>query len=285
MVKLSDHTRLMNILLGLCLDVPNWPNVFRQQKYKVTLIEGNVPPSKPDIVISNNHANHSIFFDCKSKTLNPRQLENYDQIHKNPPIAINSGKINAIHKRQYHIDPSLCSFHDLSGHELVNKFSISCIQVIESDDQYCEIKEILLRRGHFTNSKLNEVFPIDTSHCVPPYHLYPFGDNDKDAFIIQILNQLHKFGYLRKEFTIEELLSGCHRMWKFIDDKSKLKKRSHSILLDLQKKGLRKYLKRNGDKWLVDISPTPQGHQAFQKRCSLIEKKLERQTYQDSFAS
>jgi len=283
MVKLSNHTRLMNIMMGLCQEkpIPKWPNTLKDLKYQISCIEVNIPKSHPDIIFQNKHANHAIFLDCKSETLKEKQIEKYDEIRKNPTPAIASGKISVIHKDQFKLDPTICSFSDLSNEELINKYDMLFLHILESGKLYNEVQEIQLKKGQFSYSEINKVFPIDTSNSVPPYFLYPFDQNDFEIFMIELLKYLQQYSLSKKEFTEDDLLSKSHKMWKYIDNKTVFRKKTHSLLIELQQKGLNKNLKKRQDKWFVDVKSDGKSQQAFQSRCIRIEKQLTKKGYQD----
>jgi len=281
MVGLSDHTKLMNIVIGLCYNTPHWPNPFIQKNYKITKIEANISEANPDIIISNAQKNHSIFIECKSShNVNEKQIIRYSKVQENPSTVIQSGKIKIIHKDQYSIDTTYCSFEDLSSNDLVCKYNMLCLHVERIDDS--KINSIYLVRGNFSKNGLNAIFPIDTSNSKPPYFLYPFSENDKELFTKEILNQLQKFGFANKKFTVSELLAQTHSLWKFIDDKKKFEGTARSILLDLQKKGLQKYLKRDKNgKWSIKIKPDNRSFQAFRSICMSMIDRLDNTSYQD----
>ncbi|WP_428369166.1 hypothetical protein [Methanoregula sp.] len=272
--------------MGLCQEkpIPKWPNTLKNQHYQISSIEVNIPESHPDIVFQNNHSNHIIFIDCKSKTLKREQIKKYDEIRKNPKPAISSGKISVVHSDHLNIDPALCSFSDLSNENLIVEFDMVFLRMLESGKPFSEIREIQLKRGKFRYLKLNEAFPIDTSTSVPPYYLYPFDEHDIEIFTIEILKHLQKYGLFGKRFTVDDILERSHKMWKFIDDKSTFRKKAHSILVELQNKGLRKYLRKEEELWHVDLKLDGKSHQAFQKKCIQIERQLSRKSYQDILA-
>ncbi len=272
----------MNLLIGLCQErpIPKWPNTLKNQQYQISLVDVNIPVSHPDIVFQNKHANHAIFVDCKSNTIKRKQVEKYDKIRKNPKTAVINGIITIIHEDHLKLDPVLCSFSDLSNNQIINEFNMLFLHVVESGKQYFEIKEIQLKKGEFSYSRINRVFPIDTSDSVPPYYLYPFDDNDMELFSIAILQYLQKFGLSGKRFTIDKLLENCHKMWKFIDHKEIFRNKAQTILTDLQKRGL-KNLIRNRDEWYVDLKPDSKSHQAFQKKCIQIERQISKKDYQE----
>ncbi|KAF5072912.1 hypothetical protein DSECCO2_196940 [anaerobic digester metagenome] len=286
MVELSDHTKLMNIIIGLCHDIPHWPNPFTQKNYKISQIEAKIPESNPDIIISNTSTNHSILFECKSShNVKEKQIEKYAKVRKDPSVVIQSGKVKVVHKRQYSVDIAYCSFEDLSSNELICKHDMHCIHIERITN--AKINSIHLTRGIFSKNGLNAVFPIDTKTSKPPYFLYPFDENDIELFTKEMLNQLQKFALTNKNsFTTPELLSKTHPLWHRIDDKKKFEKKASSILSDLQKKGLKNYLERSkaSGKWSITIKQGNRSFQAFQEKCMKLINKLDYKSYQDVLA-
>jgi len=273
----------MNIVIGLCHNVPHWPNPFTQKDYKISKIELKIPVSRPDILITNNKTNHSILFECKSSGnyLKEIQMQKYDRMRKNPSALIESGKIPIIHKDQFKIDAAYSSFENLATNELIIKYGMICLHVERLPN--FKIKSIWKTNGTFIKKNLEEIFPIDTYLTEPPTFLYPFDENDIEMFTKEILNQLQRFGYNNKPFKTTQLLERCHSLWKFIDDKKKFETKATGILLDLQKKGLKNYLKQDkqtGD-WSVSIKPDSRSYQTFLKRCNEIIKILDYKSYQE----
>jgi len=281
--ELSDHTKLMNIIIGLCHGVPHWPNPFTKKNYKISKIEAKIPESNPDIIISNTHTNHSILFECKSShNVKEKQVERYAKVRKDPSVFVQSGKVKVVHKGQYSVDVTYCSFEDLSSNELICKHDMHCIHVEKIVNS--KINSIHLTRGNFSKNGLNNIFPIDTKDSRPPYFLYPFDENEIELFTKEMLNQLQKFALTnKKSFTIPELLSETHSMWKFIDDQKKFENKASSILSDLQKKGLKNYLRRSrvSGEWTITIKQGNRSFQAFQEKCMNIINQLDYNSYQD----
>jgi len=282
-VELGDHTKLMNIMIGLCYKVPKWPNPFLQKNYVISKIELKIHQSNPDIIITNKKKNHSIIFECKSSdNLKESQMAKYDKIRNNPILLIQSGKVPITHKDQFIVDPVYSSFKDLSKNELISKYNMLCIYVKKGIN--CKIDSLILTRGVFRNTHVNKIFPIDTSKDEPPYRLYPFDENDKELFTIEILNQLQKFAYKQQSFKIPQLLEGCHSLWKFIDDNKKFERKANGILHDLQRSKLKGYLSQDkvSGEWSVIIKPNVRSFQAFQKKCKQVIKELDFKSYQDT---
>lgn len=71
----SEHTRLVNKVIGLCKNDIKWPNVLHDLGYDVQLIEKTIPLQRsppetitPDVVAVSNRLLHALVIDCKSGT-------------------------------------------------------------------------------------------------------------------------------------------------------------------------------------------------------------------------
>ena len=71
---ISEHTRLVNKIIGLCKDAAHWPGVLYDLGYEVQLIEWSISLRKssqkitPDVVAVSNSLLHAMVIDCKSGT-------------------------------------------------------------------------------------------------------------------------------------------------------------------------------------------------------------------------
>ena len=72
----SRHTRLINMIIGLCSKTACWPSVLHDLGYEVQLIEQTISLREssqkitPDVIAVSNPLKHAIVIDCKSgKTL------------------------------------------------------------------------------------------------------------------------------------------------------------------------------------------------------------------------
>jgi hypothetical protein len=271
----------MNIMIGLCLEQSkNWPNPLHKLNYKISVIEASIPESNPDIVFTNKKKNHSIFVDCKSKTLEEKQIQRYCDIRTNPQTAIRRGIVDIVHEDHFHIDPSFVSFSDLSKDELIIKYNMVFLHVNEHNNV---IERITKENGEFNFKDINDVFPIETGGYQPYYGLYPFDETDIEIFTIYVLRKLFSFALDERSFSTEDLLQQTHPYWDLIDmrKQKKFEKIAVTILNHLEQKGLERYLKRENGTWNISVIKDPRSILAFQQRCLDIESQLEFKTLQD----
>lgn len=98
-MNISEHTRLVNRVIGLCKDTACWPGVLHDLGYAVQLVEQTISLRKssqkitPDVVAVSNRLVHAMVIDCKSGTnidldqddryesLEPRDLTYHVTVH------------------------------------------------------------------------------------------------------------------------------------------------------------------------------------------------------------
>ena len=274
MEGLSNHTRLLNIIMGLALKIPNWPHPLRDLDYNLELIEANLPEANPDLILTTKKYNHSIVVDCKSKTIKEEQIERYINIRSNPSLLTKRGFVDVPVPQHYSADPTFVSFNDLSNNSLIVDNKIPLLHVIESNN---EIHTIERKISVFQMDRLNDVFPIDIRGMKPPYNLYPFDVQDKEIFTIHILRELLDLGIHQISFSEEELLKRAHKYWSIISEHKKREFRTIAgrILYELGRSELKEYLKKDGAKWNIILKKDVKSIQAFQKRCEDAIKSLQ----------
>ncbi|MCQ6254741.1 hypothetical protein [Methanocaldococcus sp.] len=271
MGELSDHTKLMNIVLALSSEkIQGWPNEFWKVGYNKIYIEPNIrisfngrdnKTSNPDILLFSSEYKHFVIIDCKSRTLKDEQTQKYIELKKNPKIIPAYVPISVSNPQNIISDCSFVSFYeDICNNSLVISENIPILHVIKQNDSEI-VEKIELKVGHFQNSKLNSVFPISINAPIPN-HLYPFDIHKEDwpAFVEYVLRELIRFAINNQKFNEEMLLKNAHKYWDYIDsDKKKsLKKRVRYILVKLRDGKLKNYLKKEKENkenkmWFIDI--------------------------------
>ena len=277
---LSDHTILINIIIGLSYNnIPNWNNVLWKLGYEISAIEPKIPlsaekNSNPDVILYSKKHNHIIIVDCKSKTLKEEQTEKYVKLKENPSILITYGYApTPPNDDDINGDVTFVSFHNLQNIKLITSNNIPTMFVIKEENIIKKIE----RTGCFTIEDLNNIFPISIN-SKPPYYLYPFDLEDYDLFKQHILHKLIKYALETKEFTLDELLRDIHPMWDYIhtEKRKAFRNKARDILKDLTKsKELKDYLKtkrisRSVSKWYINTKDKHKSLQTFISRCKKL---------------
>lgn len=277
MEELSNHTKLMNIVMGLALKIPKWPHPLRDLGYTIDVVEANMPEANPDIILTTKKYNHSIVADCKSNTVDEGQIKKYASIQSDPQILIRRGFVTIPVIKHYSADPTFISFNDLSMIPLVIDNNICSLHVVEKDGN---IQKIEFKFGKFQLNDLNAIFPINVAGAKPPYNLYPFDVQDRETFTLYLLRELLTYVLKQTSFTVEELLSSVHPYWSIIHGhkQKEFKTIADRILSELGKSELRDYLQKENIRWNMSVKRDAKSIQAFQKRCNeaigTIESKL-----------
>jgi len=86
MEGLSEHTVLVNGMIGLCTKTRGWPSTLKDLGYKVEYIEPTFINSEgkkvnPDILFTSNKLIHALITECKGGiSVEDEQLEKYSKI-------------------------------------------------------------------------------------------------------------------------------------------------------------------------------------------------------------
>jgi hypothetical protein len=174
----SNHTRLMNAIIGMCKKNINWVSVLADLGYDIQIIEQTMNTStgdavKPDVVAASNQLLHSLVFDAKGGiTIDPDQLRRYSTMKPEDLRWV------SVWDRQ-HLQFNVCICDLLENHNLIKMSNTAQFPMLTFGS------EILSKEGKFNVQKLNEVFqnPIDLTGKLPPLSYYPFSDMDETPYI------------------------------------------------------------------------------------------------------
>ena len=276
---LSNHTLLMNIIIGLT-NIKHWGTKFQDLKYTVVAIEPIIPledskNSNPDIILYSPAYKHALILDCKSKTLKEEQTQKYINLRYNPNKLITYGHIS--NETEITGDISFISFHNLENYDLILSNSIPVLYAIKIEEG--AIKEIQ-RKGDFNFNELNDIFPIPINSRIP-YFIYPFDTDDTNEFKDYILQKLILYAYKDKQsFTIDELLEDIfEELWSgnIIHHKKKkeFKNKARDILKILREGALKNYLSnkkvsKSKAVWDIKVKDKSRSLQSFVEKCNDI---------------
>lgn len=82
----TNHTRLINYIIGFCKEDPLWVCPLKKLKYKPQIFEQAINLSDgtkvtPDIILSSNRLAHILVCECKGgSTVNMQQTTRYERL-------------------------------------------------------------------------------------------------------------------------------------------------------------------------------------------------------------
>lgn len=279
MAQLSDHTKLMNALIGFTLGVPGWPSFFKDAGYQLDRIEPKFLNSEedqvnPDILLTSNGSLHALVTECKGGHLNEERLEKYDAI---TPENLRNEVENV---------------HD------VNRLSSENVYVgtekTEQSFDYLEIPDAGLifrnseynRRNDFEDEDLNNELGGGELPEYYPSQYYPFSPNDSRALIAEKVSQhlmtaASQGGTDHDEFEAADIAKEIHEYWDQISlpGRRELTKKVENILEMLEA--------RNVDDDMRQIEGSRSYYvrtsQAFQRKCQEVIDDLSTDEDLDDF--
>lgn len=174
----SDHTRLVNMFIGLCMRGKRWPQPLRELGYAVQLVERPIamrPSGRvvPDVIAASNRALHAIVADCKGgKGISPDQDSRYRQL--------DSGDLAdyvTVHDAG-RLSHAVC--YVAIGHNRPDIWEHTELPLISFDDSYVQARGSLGEGA--LDKKMRAAIPL--RDMIEPTDYYPFSPEDDDLFII-----------------------------------------------------------------------------------------------------
>lgn len=217
-MTLSQHTKLMNYVIGMCTKTANWPCVFFQHGYKVQLIEKSIRTTAghtvvPDIIAASGKTLHALIFDCKGGiTVEQDQVQRYGTLEH-----YNFSNYLDIHDRE-HMTFDVCYADIYQNHSAIREH-IGNFPVITFGDS-------ITKENDFKLPMLNKSLrnPISLEGSRPPLSYYPFSERDDRCEIIpHLLRALISIAIEKNKGQMdvvsnkilenEEVLQRVHKMW------------------------------------------------------------------------
>jgi len=288
MEGISEHTLLINKMIGLTKRLKDWPSTLNTLGFNLILIEPtfNVANGggiiRPDLFLSSKKLTHSLIIECKSgETLDKhseKQLRKYSMVKAEDVMH----RANVYDPKKLTVEVCFAINHSnkILAKKINNNYSFPIL--IFSDKK-------LYKENTFKHPKLDEVFSSEIPLTdYPPTSFYPFSDDEEDSLISlyvfrKLLALALKQSYKNEmEVDINSLLKSIHPCWDHIHDKKKneILKRVSEILKKYIPK-LRDHLSiiRDGRKVSVKIMSI----QAFGRKCNEIIRELEVQKRIDQY--
>lgn len=254
--SISNHTILVNAMIGLSKKTTGWPSTLKDMGYNVEYIEPtflNADGQKvnPDILFTSNKQMHALVIECKGgKTIEDEQINKYARINKNSLID----RVSVKEPTKLTHDVSIVGLEQFSEPILL-KVNGSFPVIIFTFEKQIE------KHNSFSHKKLNDAFSHPINIGYPPTEFYPFDDEDDESWIsMYVLQELFSLSLGNShsdnlDFTEEQLLRQIHPMWSQIHEskKKKLKAKVNTILNSYHQKGLSKQLQsiRGKNRWQI----------------------------------
>ncbi len=170
----GDHTRLMNMFMGLCAGTPQWPSIFLELGYSIRLVEPVISTDtaqkvNPDVVAASETHSHAIVAECKSgKNIDARQDKKYLEL--DPKHLAHHVKVRLGDKLRH-----ACCYVDTADNHgrLAPHTSLPFITFGRQSVQ---------GRGSFGLAQLDEKLSAATTlqDALEPSGLYPFAPDEDD---------------------------------------------------------------------------------------------------------
>ena len=174
----SNHTKLMNFIIGMCKKHSDWITTLSDLGYKPEVIEQRIRTStdeavKPDVIATSNKLVHSLVFDCKGGiTVDQDQMQRYSTLTENDLLRWVS-PFTAI---GFRFDICISD---------VDEYHSAIIPTTNGFPILTFGRDTLTKTRDFKESRINAAFrnPISLDGKVPTLMYYPFCEDDKTPYI------------------------------------------------------------------------------------------------------
>jgi hypothetical protein len=279
---ITEHTILINCLIGLTRKDPTFPSDLREDglQYCVDLIEPHFRNSdgeeiNGDVLLNSRRINHGIIFECKGgKDANGEHLN--DQIRKYKKLQKENvlPNVSTSESNKFDFDVSFVFSEKpetpLPDYPTIGK---SFPVLIKKDFSISKSSDY----GGFKRNELNILFSRGISiPAETPTKYYPFGCNDPlisiAPFILQSI--VHLAIKKREGFTEEDILKKSHPLWNNFDEshKAEMKKKLNSIMKSKNFNKINDHIIKTKDKYKINSKT----YQSLNETCEKIKQELQK---------
>lgn len=182
----SNHTRLMNYIIGMCKKDREWITILRDLGYSPYLIEKSIRTStgskvKTDIIVSSAKLIHSLVFEVKGGiTVERDQIDRYTMIDRDDLYRWVA--LPLFTRETFRFDWCVS---DLAENHAFIAAKVKDAPIITFGTEQIE------KTGQFRNTELNNAFsqPVSLIGKHAPTLYYPFGESDQHAYIARFVIQ------------------------------------------------------------------------------------------------
>lgn len=279
MAGLSEHTLIMNLLVGFSKDFSGFPSPLKNAGYRLERIEPKFVNSEgtnvnPDLVFSSNGSLNGLIFEIKDSHLDEETIEKYQ--------AITGTDIQTVVE----------DVHDIT--ELEADLAFAGTEKMEESFDYPDLEDMLndipglifegdavRRRNKFDEEELNDEFNSLELSDTPPTQFYPFSPNDAEGVIAGKLCQeimyeiANCYGDDEVEFDARDLVSSNHHFWDSISPEGQkaLVTRAETIIEKLMENGLDEHLEKIQGKRRFSVQST----KAFRNKANEVLAEFDSQ--------
>lgn len=219
---LSEHTMLMNMLIGFVKGRADWPTPLKNLGFKIDWLEAkfenqNGEKVNPDIVMSSNRLSITMLSECKGgKSVNLDQVRRYANVNANDIKSLSS--LNDKNKIK-------CEIHYAFNEDNTSTFTqISAIKPFP----ILVLKDKITLVNNFQDKTIDKEFSSSIKISInPPLGFYPFSHDDDIAYIgMKVLQHVISLVIKKQykddiEFSNDEIGRGIHKFWDNIQTKEK----------------------------------------------------------------
>ena len=229
----TEHTMIMNKIIGLCMKGHGWPSILYELGYEIIAMEKiihtkNNEETKPDIIIVSRRGMHILVIECKGgSNITKEQDKRYAELElKTIKEKLDTDKFIDKHSIAYAINGKhLESIKHQTKHPII-VFETERIRVIRE----------------FGNKKLNKklCMSISLKGSREPTMYYPFGFEEEDHVIIRHvvrgMLELANRGELKKciddDDSIKHIFEKIHIMHEILPDRhtKEIKKKMKKVI-------------------------------------------------------
>ena len=255
MPSLSDHTKIINLLIALGHRTPDLPHSLEDIGYTLDYIgvQATLPFGTicPDVTFKSYEKNNLLMFEAKSGSVDNEQAERYS---KAKPDDLSKQGITSLPapKLKFELGYVCTSSNKQKLEENERQFRWGFPILVFED-------HILRRNGKyakFKERKLDLLFSKGVPfNRTPSYEIFPFGESDSKNWIaFCLLSQMAQFAAVGKtRFTEKELVNACHPLFEYFwrDEKESIYRITRATMNKLNEMGTQKIIikKHANNEW------------------------------------
>ncbi len=277
MKPLSEHTQLINCLIGLTRRVRDWPSTLRDLGFRLEWIGPLLTTPRgdkvqPDLLLGSKRLLYALPIEAKGgKNINESQLKHLLDLDRDSIVP----RVNVHNPRELQFEIVYSS----TGQN-VNSVSRQVSQVADVPVIAFDSRRIT-KRNKFKREELEVAFkdPILLNGPAPT-SFYPFDVNDDNGIVaLHILRRIVGQSITRSGSGIlqaRDLAAEVHPLWNSMDDRTRaaLESKVDSVLTEFSKRGQLQSLQRvrRGRSWKIVRTL-----QALREECQALVDELTEQ--------